>query len=650
MDDLQTDLAAWNLVDNVSICTCKRLQERDELGLVRPEDFVLGFTTSDQLELWADRGDRAICVDTSQVRMSGSPAQQETCVSVTAVLALGERGDACPVAWLLTSCYSEALLKHFFMCLQVAFESFHGRSVPVPRLLVCEATSPAQRLWQEVFKCSLTALQATWSTHKIWLPQLHRITDLEKRLQTWTRLCWISRTSDPRENEEEFVTLLESLASDEETLAFSLHLQQEWLPSLQPRGGRQMLEKRCQDAFSTGLYLDVLHSLLHFLFVEETFSLDYDECVAKLNCYSTAVLRAMKESPPAAVSVPGAPRCRASQLIATRHAEATTLGPDSVTPLRQHEWRVRCHKRPDVWYSVTRLAHKTKLGSLKSMCSAACTQACWQCEVCVHQYTCTCPDSTVLSTVCVHVHLIRILMRDPHHGSSAPAPAPCEPPGHLKDFRSNEKIKLELRSKCAALTALLAKCDPNNGLNGWSRERLLRCDHLLDEALTTLQDTEEAAPLLLQNDSVQVLYSCDANSSDVYTACGAQTDIYSNGDVGAGTEVQSVPLQTDYSNPQVLEDSGTHVLGEELSTVESLLVLHEENGRYSLVGGEAEELLQASVAKPGRGLLYLQRPGSAALTDADSTSADLLGEEPPVAEKTLVLEGVSTCGELLSNC
>ncbi|KAF2352080.1 hypothetical protein FHG87_017159 [Trinorchestia longiramus] len=177
MEDLQTDLTAWNLVDNVSICLCKRRHEEDELGLCRPDDFALGFTTSDQLDLWADRGHCAVCLDTSQVRMSSGKDRgpPETVVSVSCVLVLSERGDACPVAWLLTSCYSDALHRHFLMCLRVAFESFQGRGVPEPRFLVCEASSQGQRLWQEAFKCSPSLLLSSWGIHKLWLPQLYRV-------------------------------------------------------------------------------------------------------------------------------------------------------------------------------------------------------------------------------------------------------------------------------------------------------------------------------------------------------------------------------------------------------------------------------------------------------------------------------------------
>lgn len=46
----------------------------------------------------------------------------------------------------------------------------------------------------------------------------------------------------------------------------------------------------------------------------------------------------------------------------------------------------------------------------KDVCKIACTD----CHLCVHSFTCTCPDSTIMSTTCKHVHLVkRSILHDP---------------------------------------------------------------------------------------------------------------------------------------------------------------------------------------------------------------------------------------------
>ncbi|KAF2353972.1 hypothetical protein FHG87_015273 [Trinorchestia longiramus] len=473
--------------------------------------------------------------------------------------------------------------------------------------------------------------------------------DQDKRLYAYTELCWASRSCDPDDDRTENLTgVLERLERDPATRNFASYLLKEWLPSSHQVSCTGNTLTPEHDSYSTGIYLDILHCLLHFLFVEEQFSLDYDECVAKLNLYSATVLSALKDDvqAPSATVTPEAdvtlPRCRASLLIAARHAEAATLGPGSVASVKPHEWQVRCHVQSGVWYSVRRQTRKTQLGSLKSMCSTTCKQACWQCEVCVHQYSCSCPDSIILSTVCVHVHLIRILMRNPHHGSHVntnSTPTSVIPVGinNAKVFKGKEKMKLSIRSKCATLMSLLKNNTPptttgtvpydDNSNNQWSKERLSKCDALLDQALASLHGhatpsvkqttTAEATPSLLLHDrSTTVLSNTESSGMQM---------LYPTQDTGA-SGVSRVPLHPSYSDPQTL--------GAEISTVESLLVLHEENGRFRLVGGGEEDLLQEPTAAkaPPSDLIYLDdarrpRVEGAALGDADSTSAELAGED-----------------------
>jgi len=45
------------------------LQESSPEELVPASSFVLGFTTNDQMDLWAEYGHRAVCLDCSKVTL-----------------------------------------------------------------------------------------------------------------------------------------------------------------------------------------------------------------------------------------------------------------------------------------------------------------------------------------------------------------------------------------------------------------------------------------------------------------------------------------------------------------------------------------------------------------------------------------------------
>ena len=64
-------------------------------------------------------------------------------------------------------------------------------------------------------------------------------------------------------------------------------------------------------------------------------------------------------------------------------------------------WKVTLQHQ-DVFYTVHRL-----------LTSCECKISCSSCNVCVHQYSCSCLDATIHATVCKHIHLIHEITKQP---------------------------------------------------------------------------------------------------------------------------------------------------------------------------------------------------------------------------------------------
>lgn len=60
-------------------------------------------------------------------------------------------------------------------------------------------------------------------------------------------------------------------------------------------------------------------------------------------------------------------------------------------------WRIKLYNSKGTYYIIQ---------ELKSECD--CPLRCSQCNSCTHMYSCSCLDATIHSTVCKHVHLLRI--------------------------------------------------------------------------------------------------------------------------------------------------------------------------------------------------------------------------------------------------
>ena len=83
-------------------------------------------------------------------------------------------------------------------------------------------------------------------------------------------------------------------------------------------------------------------------------------------------------------------------LIQKRHSSSKCLSLDSISVVNTISWEVQsengCKK-----YIVEKISDD---------CSDHCALNCKECNICVHTYNCTCPDSQIYHTICKHVHLV----------------------------------------------------------------------------------------------------------------------------------------------------------------------------------------------------------------------------------------------------
>ena len=72
------------------------------------------------------------------------------------------------------------------------------------------------------------------------------------------------------------------------------------------------------------------------------------------------------------------------------------LALDAVWVLDSGIWKVQSQSEPNE-YTVQQITEK---------CSENCGIRCKECNICVHLYSCSCPDSILQHTICKHVHLV----------------------------------------------------------------------------------------------------------------------------------------------------------------------------------------------------------------------------------------------------
>ena len=81
--------------------------------------------------------------------------------------------------------------------------------------------------------------------------------------------------------------------------------------------------------------------------------------------------------------------------IQERHRDSMTLESSAVTRVSTGKWRVGS-ATTGVFYEVQ-----------EDLESCSCLLKCSSCAVCIHMFSCTCPDQMTRQSICKHIHLVR---------------------------------------------------------------------------------------------------------------------------------------------------------------------------------------------------------------------------------------------------
>ena len=83
-------------------------------------------------------------------------------------------------------------------------------------------------------------------------------------------------------------------------------------------------------------------------------------------------------------------------MIASRHKESGRMQEKDITALNDNMWKVASISSERNYYVVKEADE----------CPIQCCMRCTECDICIHTYTCTCPDALIRHTICKHVHAV----------------------------------------------------------------------------------------------------------------------------------------------------------------------------------------------------------------------------------------------------
>ena len=139
------------------------------------------------------------------------------------------------------------------------------------------------------------------------------------------------------------------------------------------------------------MYVEAFHRVLKYIYMKGKVNKRLDKCIFVL------LKLARDKGFERLVKIEKGKNTERIRLIRSRHQKSMELSFAQIEVTKEDNvWKLSSSDNSNV-YHVT-LQHEE--------CLNVCSLCCPDCNVCVHMYTCTCPDSLIWATICKHIHLI----------------------------------------------------------------------------------------------------------------------------------------------------------------------------------------------------------------------------------------------------
>lgn len=181
--------------------------------------------------------------------------------------------------------------------------------------------------------------------------------------------------------------LLEDLPSLHES--FSSYFLKEWA------GNTEMWAYRYRKGMgiNTNMVLEAFHRALKYNYLKGKVNKRVDNCLVNLLKY------ARDKSFARFIKLTRGGSCSKTNIINDRHSKSLRLNANSVHEIEEGRWQVKSEDGKNSYIVIKQCEN----------CSdASCQLRCNRCNICVHMYSCTCPDSLIQNTICKHVHLLNL--------------------------------------------------------------------------------------------------------------------------------------------------------------------------------------------------------------------------------------------------
>jgi hypothetical protein len=336
------------------------------------DDFLLCLQTHYQQMVMKRFADNVVCID-STYQTTGYH------FVLTTVLVVDEFLEGYPVAWCLST-------REDMVVLNLFFQQLKGRNGLIhPKWIMSDDADQFYNAWNDTFGGNSRKILCLWHVDRAWQAALQRhIKDKEIQCQVYHSLRTLLEEPNVQMFKKLLLGLNNQLQLSDDTEQFANYFEKYY----SNRRTQWAICYRQHDGITTNMYLEGFHRVLKYLYMKGRVNKRVDKCMhILLNVSRDKAFERL-------IKLEKGKSSHKISCIRKRHMTSLSMSTSAIT-----------EKAKDTWIVVSSDECCSYVINKINDCTT-CHLRCPECQVCTHQFSCTCPDSLIRTTICKHVHLL----------------------------------------------------------------------------------------------------------------------------------------------------------------------------------------------------------------------------------------------------
>ncbi|KAH1008338.1 uncharacterized protein LOC109535894 isoform X1 [Dendroctonus ponderosae] len=337
---------------------------------LKSQDFLLILMTDGPKEMLNKFGRDCICID-------GTFGSNCYGFDLVTLLVLDDMREGFPCSFLISSRTDAEVMSIFFY--------FIGQSLETqvsPKVFMSDTSESFFKAWLRVMGPPKYRLFCTWHVERAWKENLTKITSKETEVLVHQQLRTLLEETDKQAFSVMLNTFLNSLSENESTLDFLNYFKANFANKAEAWANCY----RLHTGLDTNIHIERMHHTIKNIYLNGKHK--------RLDKAINAVLKFVRDQLfDRLITVQKGKLCGKLRELKSRHQASQKLNSNLVMKI-ETGWQVPSNTTQELYFVEQRKLH----------CN--CKIICQECDACLHQYSCTCIDSSVRYNMCKHIHLV----------------------------------------------------------------------------------------------------------------------------------------------------------------------------------------------------------------------------------------------------